>query len=410
MTFAHPLIHSLKIYFLRDLRQRDFSIDDVRRFCEAQQRTLPWLGTFNWEDIKENRLSFNPYCNLPEYNEAENGFMTFYSMSNKGPFQLFMQNIKKKVTLTAKTSLMGLIFVRLHALRASREWRHSETQSAEFLTKELAGINLPDLFKTIATNILSNKHSLLQINSGINNTDLFLKSVIAHIIALHASVEPNSSQLSMYLHKLQECQNLFILTCISDEESVVLNAVAAVEKSNTNRLTRYACRCGYIYFVADCGNVVTTSKCPQCGNAIGGASYNNPAEGNTRLDAKPVANVSLKDQAGYIGEPVNETLYHSVRSLPPASYRIIHLIVHALIGASAPQQALTFLRKNNQTATNAEKYCMDHIKNDWEVLKNILNCSDEVNIFFFVLLIYLILIRIKLVTDKVFIILSRIWR
>src|SRR5207248_2822659 len=34
MVFNHPLIHSLKIYFLRDLRQRDFSIDDVRRFCE----------------------------------------------------------------------------------------------------------------------------------------------------------------------------------------------------------------------------------------------------------------------------------------------------------------------------------------------------------------------------------------
>ncbi|PKY42427.1 hypothetical protein RhiirA4_397377 [Rhizophagus irregularis] len=377
MNLAHPMIISLKFYFLRDLCQRDFSIDDIRRFCEAQRRILPWLGTLNWEDTRENRLSFNPYCNLPEYNEVENSFMTFYSIGNRGPFQTFIQNIKQTMALTAKISLMGLFFVRLHVLRASREWRHSETQSADFLTKELSELNLPDKFKTIATKILSNKQPLLKINNpGIDNSDLLLKSVIAHIIALHSSVEPNTSQLSMYLHKLQECQNLFILTCISDVESVVLNAVAAAEQTNTNKLTRYVCKCGYKYFVAGCGNVYVSSKCPKCGNKIGGDTYNKPAEGNTRLDAQPIAQMSANDQAGYIGEPVNHDLYHSVRSLPPTSYRILHFIVHVLIGASTPQPASTFLQKNNQNATDPEKYCMDHIRSDWEVLKNLLNCTD----------------------------------
>ncbi|GBB90017.1 hypothetical protein RclHR1_01690002 [Rhizophagus clarus] len=378
MNFAHPLINSLKFYFLRDLCQRDFSIDDIRRFCEAQKRILPWLGTLNWEDTRENRLSFNPYCNLPEYNEVENSFMTLYSIGNKGPFQAFMQNLKQTMTLTAKLSLMGLFFIRLHVLRASREWRHSEMQSADFLVKELSGLNLPDKFKTIATKILMNNQPLLQINNpGISNSDLLLKSVIAHIIVLYSSVEPNSSQLAMYLHKLQDCQNLFILTCISDVESVVLNAVAAAERTNTNKLTRYVCRCGYKYFVAGCGNVYVSSKCPKCGNKIGGDTYNKPADGNTRLDVQPIAQMAINDQAGYIGEPVNHDLYHSVRSLPPTSYRILHLIVHVLIGASAPQPAYAFLQKNNQTATDSEKYCMDHIRSDWEALKNLLNCSDE---------------------------------
>ncbi|GBB96188.1 hypothetical protein RclHR1_00270034 [Rhizophagus clarus] len=372
MNIAHPLIYSLKMYFLRDLRQRDFSIDDVRKFCEAQQRTLPWLGTLNWEDVKDHRLTFNPYCNLPEYNEAEKGFMIFYGVGNRAPFQEFIQNIKKKPTLTAKLTLFGLYFVRLHAIRASREWRHPETQSAEFVTKELAGMNnFPVLFKTITTKILSNKQPLLQIyDSNINNTDLILKSVIAHIIAFHASVEPNSSQLAMYLHRLQDCQNLFILTCTSDSESVVLNAVAAAEG-----VTRYACKCGMKYVIANCGGAVTTSTCPNCKSIIGGTQYT-PAAGNTRIDSEPIAQVSANDQAGYIGEPINLTLTHSVRSLPPTSYRILHLIVHALIGASSPQ-SLAFLRKNNQNATDAEKYCMDHIRSDWAVLKNILNCSDE---------------------------------
>src|SRR6266542_2493597 len=58
MDVAHPMIHSLKIYFLRDLRLRNFSIDDIRKFCEAQKRILPWLGTLNWENVRENRLPF----------------------------------------------------------------------------------------------------------------------------------------------------------------------------------------------------------------------------------------------------------------------------------------------------------------------------------------------------------------
>ncbi|GBB84046.1 hypothetical protein RclHR1_10690009 [Rhizophagus clarus] len=160
LTFDHPLIHSLKIYFLRDLCRRDFLTDDIIKFCNVQKHLLPWLRSFSWQYIKECRLSFNPYCCLPEYNEAEKGFMMFYSIGNKAPFQKFVQNIKKKPTLTAKLSLFGLLFVRLHAIRASREWRYplySETQSAKFVTKELAGINLSGLFKAIVTNLLSNK-------------------------------------------------------------------------------------------------------------------------------------------------------------------------------------------------------------------------------------------------------------
>ncbi|UZO21060.1 uncharacterized protein OCT59_013464 [Rhizophagus irregularis] len=377
MTFVHPLIHSLKIYFLRDLCRRDFSMDDIRKFCDAQKHLLPWLGSFNWEDIKENRLSFNPYCYLPEYNEAENSIMYFYSVGNKAPFQKFIQNMNQNMTLTAKLSLMGLFFVRLHALRASREWQHPEERLEKLLTRELVGINLPDLLKLIATNILSNKQPLLKINSPeINNTELLIKSVIAHIIIFHASVEPNSSQLAMYLHKLLDCQNSFILSCMSDVESMVLNAVAATEKTNTNKLTRYVCKCGYKYFIANCGGaVVTTSKCPECGNTIGGAGHKS-AEGNTILDNKPVAQLSVNDQTGYIGELANQNLYHSVRYMTPMSYRILHLIVHALMGASGPQTALAFLQKNNQIATDSEKYCMDHIRNDWEMLKKLLNCSD----------------------------------
>ncbi|PKC65425.1 hypothetical protein RhiirA1_514579, partial [Rhizophagus irregularis] len=369
MTLSYPLIHSLKIYFLRDLCRRGFSIDDIRRFCEAQEIILPWFKTLDWGDAKENRLPFNPYCNLSEYNETEDSFITFYSIGNKAPFQTFVQKMKQNMTTTAKLSLMGLLFVRLHALRASREWQHSELQSAEFLNKELAGMNLSNSFKRIATNILSNNQPLLRIyNSRIDNTELILKSVIAHIIAYHASLEPNSSPLAMYLHNLQNCQNSFILTCFCDQQSadfnLMLNAIGS---------SFYSCNCGYIYSVGECGKPMETGKCSNCRRTIGGDDHV-PVAGFNRTQ---IQHRAINFKAGYIGELVNQNMNVIVRSLRPVAYRILHLIVHALIGASEPPTALAFLRKNNQTATDSETYCMNHIRNDWEILKRLLYCSDD---------------------------------
>ncbi|RHZ74568.1 hypothetical protein Glove_221g80 [Diversispora epigaea] len=41
MEKENSLVYSLKTYFLRDLRFRDFSVDDIKRFCKGQTRTLP---------------------------------------------------------------------------------------------------------------------------------------------------------------------------------------------------------------------------------------------------------------------------------------------------------------------------------------------------------------------------------
>ncbi|RGB42624.1 hypothetical protein C1646_786064 [Rhizophagus diaphanus] len=273
------------------------------------------------------------------------------------------------MTSTAKLSLMGLLFVRLHAVKASREWQHSEMQSADFLTKELAGMNISNVFKRIATNILSNNQPLLRIyNSRIDNTELILKSIVVHIIAYHASLEPNSSPLAMYLHNLQNCQNSFILTCLCDQKSADFNLMM-----NAMGSSFYYCICGYIYFIGGCGRPKFTGKCPNCGSTIGGADHI-PVAGNNKIQIQPRA---INYIAGYIGELVNQNMNHFVRSIQPIAYRILHLIVHALIGASEPPTALAFLRKNNQTATDSEMYCMSHIQNDWEILKKLLNCSDN---------------------------------
>jgi hypothetical protein len=85
-----------------------------------------------------------------------------------------------------------------------------------------------------------------------------------------------------------------------------------------------------------------------------------------------------KDDKGYVAEAENGDINHNVRNLPPTSYRVLHLFVHSIIGAWAPTgSATTFLQKNGNTASDSMAYCMGHIRNDWEILLKLLNCSEE---------------------------------
>lgn len=64
--------------------------------------------------------------------------------------------------------------------------------------------------------------------------------------------------------------------------------------------------------------------------------------------------------------------------MTPQAYRILHLFVHTLLGASVPSSIATnFFAKNGNSAGNTMKHCLDNIRNDWKILKEIFDCNDE---------------------------------
>ncbi|CAG8504474.1 12432_t:CDS:10, partial [Gigaspora rosea] len=88
MNLTDPLVYSFKIYFLRELRDKGLSMSEVRKFCEAQQNILPWLGDLPWDSNNETRLPFNPYWSLKDYITVEKSFTTLHSLNNKASFNL----------------------------------------------------------------------------------------------------------------------------------------------------------------------------------------------------------------------------------------------------------------------------------------------------------------------------------
>ncbi|CAJ0853165.1 12351_t:CDS:2 [Entrophospora sp. SA101] len=123
MSIPNPLIHSLKIYFLRILRNRhNLPLNDVKQFCNRQNRTLPWLASIAWEDNSQNRLSFNPYWALDMYAEADKGFSSLYSLKNKAPIKIFLQSVQKNESMGHRIAFGGVVVQRIHLVHASNEW------------------------------------------------------------------------------------------------------------------------------------------------------------------------------------------------------------------------------------------------------------------------------------------------
>ncbi|CAG8448575.1 852_t:CDS:2 [Dentiscutata erythropus] len=408
-------IHSLKIYFLKYLRSCDFSMQDIKDLCESQEQPFPWLKEISWGD-KVNRLSFNPYWLHQDYKYAEDYYYHIYNIYEADTNMNFasylemerskMPNMIYKILdwgfgwpnnkLLQKNDLVtfaGVIVVRLHYIRASRKWTDNEKRIVNCLTTEIEAMNVSPIYKNMLKKLLSNSNSLIQlleedeVSPEDNTIDEFLmKSVIVHLIILHSSIQNDTSPLAAYLHQLQVCQNDFILTCPSDVEGVVMNAVASFRDDNgaESGVTRYRCICGEKFIVLDCGDfakpgernsISISGKCLKCKKVIGYGSI----EGDyTRLDAKKITSVPIKHDPGYIVKRISNEKTHNVRMMTPQAYRILHLFVHTLLGASVPSSiASKFFAKNGNSVGCPMKYCLNHIRNDWKILKEIFNCNNE---------------------------------
>ncbi|CAG8520660.1 9110_t:CDS:2, partial [Scutellospora calospora] len=370
MEMGQPLIHSLKIFFLRDLRHRGLSFNDVKRFCKERSNEIPWYDHFSWETDDSSRLPFNPYWHLPKNIQAENAYNRLYQASDNSLMQRFLRTVQQKEDVELKLIVLGIFMIKFHSMRASRELNQAEQRAADFMVKEVSKIYFPKAFSQMIEDIMKNTHNLYSIDTNITSSELIMKSVLVHIVGLHASISENTSPLSAYLQNAQGCQSHYIIACQSDYETVLFNAVSQ------GGVVRYKCDCGFKYVIGDCGKAWVKAKCPECGNDIGGSNHV-LAGGNVQLDKGKSSGFKAQDQTGYIEEEPNTQENNSIRSMIPASYRIIHLFVHTLIAASATTDSATLFNKTGKNYSDIIQYCMEHIRCDWNILKKIFDVSDE---------------------------------
>ncbi|CAG8824736.1 12293_t:CDS:2, partial [Racocetra persica] len=301
----------------------------------------------------------------------ESAYTRLYQSSDNSQMQRFIRTIEQNDNVELKLVLLGIFMTKFHAMRASREFNQAEQRAADFMINEVNKIYLPiAAYKQMIEEIMNNRHNLYSIDTNITSGELVMKSVLVHIVGLHASISQNTSPLAAYLQDAQTCQSHYIIACQSDYETVLFNAVAQ------GGVVRYKCDCGFKYVIGDCGRAWVKAKCPECGNVIGGSKHM-LAGGNVQLDQVKSTDFKAQDQTGYIEEEPNDQPNYSIRSMIPVSYRIIHLFVHTLIAASATKASTTLFTQTEKKYSDIIQYCLEHIRCDWNILKKVLDVSDE---------------------------------
>ncbi|KAF0538645.1 e3 ubiquitin-protein ligase [Gigaspora margarita] len=367
LEVAHPFIHSFKIYLLKSLYLKGLGTSEIELYCDALQEILPWVRVLKTDP--DSRLGFNPYWYFNQFKQMDHSFKVMFYND-----ELTVNNLLNTITengdVTQKCLLAGMIISKFYLVRASRELSQNENILMQRISKYLQLSQLPQNYKMYLLNFMTNSYQLYELSPKVESTDVFISSVAAHVVALHISNPINASPLTRYMHALYDHKDTYIVTCPSDELSLLTNVIIA----NDFGTRRYKCKCGNIYFIGECGRPYQISRCNQCNNEIGGLDHVLKA-GSSDIDRSRLEGyISVNDKIGYIIEDTFDD-YHSVRNLDPAAYRILHLFLHIIIGSQAHMtNTADFI---NDQHINVVQYCKKHIENDWKALKSIFNCKDE---------------------------------
>ncbi|CAG8468220.1 46_t:CDS:10, partial [Acaulospora colombiana] len=339
-------------------------------------RTFSWLKDFEWSD-EDNRIGFIPYRSYTHYNEAEEAFTPLLERGQQTQAMNFLNRVSNDASMNLKMSLMGVVISRLYIIRSLRELRPNEVNAIKWLRTQSNNIEFDNFYRETLLNITGNEHKLYSVSPETSQTELLIRSVIAHIIALHSCLPATNSPLAAYMQTLKACKDTYILTSCADIDANILIEIGAA----LGQFTRYECECGFKYIVTECGGTREEGTCPRCNSRIGGLNYQvNP--GNKRIDTAAIhGNEETEVKLGYIYESIESRKDSNfrLRNLTPVSFRILHLFVHVLIAANSQEDCGDFLnsQQGQEIIQEPLDYCKRHIENDWNILTRLFDCNDE---------------------------------
>ncbi|RUS21593.1 hypothetical protein BC937DRAFT_92153, partial [Endogone sp. FLAS-F59071] len=357
------LIHHIIVYFLQSLRdQFGYSTAELREQCGLFQHVLPWVGNgyVDWNQINYSNQGFDPYAFISQTRQTYQAFSRLQMAADDSA-------IIQLLPLHDFNSKFGFFGAAVNVLFIpfSVQWDKGQTRLATWLaeTQRVTGTARQFIERIL------DRHSALLPEAADNPVVIMRHSVIAHCIVLHASLEPGCSPLATYLFGPEQVSRDYIVTCPLDEVSAVLNVL--ISANGFSR--RYQCPCGFMYVIGNCGLPMVQSTCPSCGQIIGGQEHK-VTGGSQMLDNNVVQGPLIRnDLVGYVAQtPASLSSPHYTQStLTPTAYRVLHLLIHAIFAFSPSAIAAAIPDQNPQ------QYCLDHIRNDWDVLKEILVCDDD---------------------------------
>eukprot|EP01091_Cochliopodium_minus_P008744 TRINITY_DN2031_c0_g1_i6.p1 TRINITY_DN2031_c0_g1~~TRINITY_DN2031_c0_g1_i6.p1 ORF type:complete len:3279 (+),score=1032.07 TRINITY_DN2031_c0_g1_i6:1369-11205(+) len=322
----NQLSESLKLYLVKNifLNSDEKAMKSCLDYWSINR--FEWMSNFLPKDEQNDEI--NPFMIFDDYQNVVSSFQSFNEGKKEKLQELFEGDFNKKY------ALHGYI---IH----------------EFYLKErkfeINQFKVSDDIKQFITKLSRN-----DFDGFLRERDNEkMKSVIVHFYTvwnlmkdsfLFSPIISNSNILN-HIYVPSSAQNMSIIF----EKAIGQSDKTAIWKCNN---------CNEIYFMGECGRPMQVSKCTQCGSSIGGTNHN-AVGGVSQITNKFEETIGVKEEP----EPLNnKDACISQRDLTPSSYRILHFLIYTS----------TLLQKDTTL-----KNVVDHLKNDWEVLKKILAVGDK---------------------------------
>jgi hypothetical protein len=209
----------------------------------------------------------------------------------------------------------------------------------------------------------------MQWAAGNAGLSAMMASVQLRLVAILAAGPRHESLLHRLLLQPETVRGDFLPLAPEDE-------VEAVRRALTDSTARYFCRCGYRFFIGNCGQAMEEGVCPACKARVGGA--NHALNANTRPDTGGAAPAergypkAFYETAGALSAPE--------RGMMPPCTRVLDVVMHMCLAASAifaggPQKLCGFVGLPN--ADRAVDVCRRRVSCGWESLRDTAGGGDE---------------------------------
>ena len=375
---------------------------DTTRYIDKP--SFHWLTKFN--ELKLS-LSIFPYVtqNSVKFNNLLSALHQIPTSSkNKNPLQSILGQCKFKNSMKEKITFLTAVTViasNLHSARKNKNKKINQlleafqrSKSKELLMKTL---NKPTYEYIIDMLTNFDDNSPLSLHSEMGEREkqnIIIQWYIIAIIILHENEYSNLffNEESVNVDKIKNntyylpgnCSGLFI--------EYLNNVLSDGETIDSFHYKLYKCgsKCEYIYFVGNCGKPMVISKCPFCGDNIGGTKHILiKREGHELIGSREIAlkyiqqllNKKYEEEgAAYLpSNPKLIAVHDATRGISPITYRLLTLIFHTLaLYAHFKGENIFNFMSSIATGNFADlgEYLSAHVRSGLHTLKQLLNCNE----------------------------------
>jgi len=333
---------------------------------ETVQKLLPWLGQhlidLNLVETSVHKVLFFKLGGFASISKSFARLLRMpFNVNSRNMFeQVFDTGLRHNVNAFKKLSFLAL-FDQAFMSKMTPSSEPNIQNRIQLFTTFVLGNVYSHKEKDVLTSFFDGKVEegveFFSFNKPRSSDDVGLLYVIGHIISIAINNKEIDNGIWSILFSEHEdiISNLFLPTMNDTDIDLLFNST---------RGQWYQCENGHPYLVDLCGAPMEKSFCPQCGAEIGGRDHNLP-DSNSRATIERIKGYKYHDLNTYAD------IHSTIRGLSPVSFRLIRIIIHALLLVRYASNSVT----NNEH--NRTTYFLDHLRRDWSVLHKIIGYNEE---------------------------------